>query len=90
MRGETWSEVITEVQGLMSAGRRPGRPTIALTSEVLPAFTCPIIVTLGSNARRRRRRSRIAGSASASPTRRRFSSASSTLRRSRTSGASPL
>jgi hypothetical protein len=74
----------------VDVGRQQARaPTMAFTSDVLPAFTCPIIVTDGSKARIWRRRSRIADSASASPTAARCSSASSTVRNSRTSGASP-
>ena len=46
--GERRSDVTTEVQGFTSAGRSPGQPIMALTSDVLPAFTCPIIVTEGS------------------------------------------
>ena len=46
----TWMEVTTEVQGFTSEGSRSGTPIMALTRAVLPALTCPIMVTEGSKA----------------------------------------
>src|SRR5690606_9747302 len=74
------SDVTTEVQGLMSAGRRLGQPAKASTRVVLLAFIWPIYVTDGSKLRIWRLSFRVAACAVAPPASSIASTAVSSLR----------